>query len=259
MKKYHYVYRITNILNSKHYYGVRSCNCSPREDIGIKYFSSSTDKEFINDQIKNSANYKYKIIRIFKLREDALILEVKLHKKFDVASNELFYNRAIQTSKFFDTTGTKHTKETIDKLSGKIPWNKGIEFSEEHKKNISIAGKGRKHTKEAKKKISKFMKGREPWNKGRILSNIIGYECSKSATAKKINIYNEKDELMFECNGNFTNICIENNLPLSSLRKSYQDNNIKLFESKKGYSKKFIEKHKQFTSWYAKFIFTNKI
>lgn len=43
MKKYHYVYRITNKVENKHYYGSRSSNVPPIEDIGKKYFSSSSD------------------------------------------------------------------------------------------------------------------------------------------------------------------------------------------------------------------------
>jgi len=27
-KEYHYTYIITNIIENKHYYGVRSCNCN---------------------------------------------------------------------------------------------------------------------------------------------------------------------------------------------------------------------------------------
>ena len=52
--KYHYVYRITNKVCRKHYYGVRSSNNHPKQDIGIQYFSSSYDKDFIKDQKENS-------------------------------------------------------------------------------------------------------------------------------------------------------------------------------------------------------------
>jgi len=45
-KKFHYVYRITNIITKMYYYGDRSCDCHPSEDIGIKYFSSFTNKFF---------------------------------------------------------------------------------------------------------------------------------------------------------------------------------------------------------------------
>ena len=103
--KYHYVYRITNIITEMHYYGDRSCNCQPSEDLGVKYFSSFTNKLFKQDQQQNPQDYKYKIIKIFETcREDAKQLEVDLHKKFDVKNNPKFINRANQTSSGFNVT-----------------------------------------------------------------------------------------------------------------------------------------------------------
>ena len=48
---YHYLYRITNVVENKHYYGIRtSKNLLPKEDLGKKYLSSSQNKEFIKNQ-----------------------------------------------------------------------------------------------------------------------------------------------------------------------------------------------------------------
>ena len=104
-KKHHYVYRITNLVDGKHYYGSRTSKLRPEEDLGKKYFSSSRDKEFLKDQKKNPENYRYKIIRVFDDRREALKLEIELHEKFNVGVNESFYNRMKQTSTGFDTTG----------------------------------------------------------------------------------------------------------------------------------------------------------
>ena len=65
--KHHYTYRITNIIEKKYYYGVHSCDCLPKEDIGVKYFSSSKNKEFIKDQKENPQNYKYRLLKYFLL------------------------------------------------------------------------------------------------------------------------------------------------------------------------------------------------
>jgi hypothetical protein len=81
----YYVYRITHIFKHKHYYGFRSTSNDPKTDLGIKYFSSSKDKDFIKDQKENRSNYKYKIIKNFNNKNDALDLEIILHKKFNVA------------------------------------------------------------------------------------------------------------------------------------------------------------------------------
>lgn len=103
--RYHYTYRITNLVECKHYYGSRSSKVHPTEDLGIKYFSTSSDKDFKQDQLDNPQNYKYKIVRIFDTRKEALALEIKLHNKFSVGVNESFYNKAKQTSTGWDTTG----------------------------------------------------------------------------------------------------------------------------------------------------------
>lgn len=108
---YHYVYRITNIVENKHYYGSRTCECHPSEDIGILYFSSSRDKEFKNDQIENKENYIYKIVSIHETREDAIKKEIKLHEKFEVGQNSSFYNRAKQSTNGFISTNRVSVKD----------------------------------------------------------------------------------------------------------------------------------------------------
>jgi len=95
MKRYFYVYRITNKTINKHYYGVRSSIIEPHLDLGIKYFSSSTDKEFIKDQKINHKNYKYKVIKTFLSYDAASEYEIMLLKKFQAHKNEYFYNKAI--------------------------------------------------------------------------------------------------------------------------------------------------------------------
>ena len=153
MSKYHYVYRITNIQINKHYYGVRSSKVEPKLDLGIKYFSSSTNKDFIKEQKENKTIFKYKIIKQFENRIDAMNFEIKLHKKFEVGINESFYNKSKQTSSGFDTSGKGNyidengktilisRKEAILRglkgcTTGHIAWNKGLKMSEEH--NIKL-------------------------------------------------------------------------------------------------------------------------
>ena len=115
---YHYVYRITNILINKHYYGKRSSKIHPKEDLGVKYFSSSKDKKFTQDQKQNPQNYEYTIIAICDNSLEALELEIYLHDYFDVAKNENFYNRAKQTSVGWSNEGIACTKEQKAKISG---------------------------------------------------------------------------------------------------------------------------------------------
>ncbi len=151
MTKYHYVYRITNKKENKHYYGIRSSKVEPKLDLGFKYFSSSKDKAFISDQRENKDDYKYKVIKIFSSREEAIKLEIKLHNKFNVGISESFYNRAKQTSNKWDTTGINHTIEAKNKISKS---KKGIKMSEEFSKKISVARTGIKISDEGRKKLS---------------------------------------------------------------------------------------------------------
>jgi len=109
IKRYHYVYRITNTIQHKHYYGSRTTSkvkeITPSDDLGCIYFSSSSDKSFIQDQKDNPLYYKYKIIKIFNTKVEAVNFEIVLHNRFNVAVNNKFYNKAKQTSTKFNTTG----------------------------------------------------------------------------------------------------------------------------------------------------------
>lgn len=62
---------------------------------------------------------------------------------------------------------------------------------------------------------------------------------NKNPAAIKINIYNNDDELMYECHGNFDEICRENNLPGVTLRKVY------------GKRIHTGQRKTEFTGWYA--------
>lgn len=109
---FHYLYRITNLVEQKHYYGIRtSKHILPQDDLGVKYFSSSTDEEFISDQKKHPENYRYKVIIITNLRKKAGELEIKIHKKFNVGDNTKFYNKIIQSSSRLDPSGKVPVKD----------------------------------------------------------------------------------------------------------------------------------------------------
>lgn len=143
--RYHYVYRITNLVENKHYYGKRTSPIDPRLDLGTKYFSSSTNKEFVSEQKKNPQNYKYKVVRILKTAREAILYEAKVHSVFDVARNQKFYNLAKQTPNGFDTTGVpipelgrKRISETMKKRVAE-----GVVFNADHRANLSKASKGK--------------------------------------------------------------------------------------------------------------------
>ncbi len=109
-KSNHYTYLITELSTNMKYIGVRSCNGDPINDLGIKYFSSSSNKDFIKNQKENKNNYKYEVLSIYKSRKDAIIEEARLHELYNVKFNSTFYN-AYNSSKGFDATGMIYVKD----------------------------------------------------------------------------------------------------------------------------------------------------
>ena len=183
---YHYVYRITNLVESKHYYGKRSSKIEPHLDLGKKYFSSSKDKNFIKDQKENPQNYKYKVVFICKSARRAIELETTLHDMFDVGRNQSFYNKAKQNGNGFDSTGIVVVKNSLGEtfsvskddpgyISGELVGaNAGnVIVKDIHGNTFSVSvddpryisgelkhvADGYKHTSEAKRKMSDRNKG----------------------------------------------------------------------------------------------------
>ena len=183
---YHYVYRITNLVESKHYYGKRSSKIEPHLDLGKKYFSSSRDKDFMRDQKENPQNYKYKVVFICKSARRAIELETTLHDMFDVGRNQSFYNKVKQNGNGFDSTGIVVVKNSLGEtfsvskddpeyISGELVGvNTGnVIVKDIHGNTFSVsvddpryisgelkhAADGYKHTSEAKRKMSDRNKG----------------------------------------------------------------------------------------------------
>lgn len=103
--KYHYTYLITNLNptnNERYYIGVRSGKVTPESD--IKYMSSSN---YLHEDIKKfgKVNFEKIIIKEWASRELAERHEIRLHFEYDVARNEIFYNKANQLDNGFTTYG----------------------------------------------------------------------------------------------------------------------------------------------------------
>lgn len=129
-----YVYCIKNIINNKRYIGSRKCNGDPEDDLGIKYFSSSHNKEFMSEQKENPTLFEYEILKIFDNHKDMLEYEIYLHNLYDVGKNINFYNIVKQTSTGFSTSGCKMSKkyEMTDEIRQKI--SKGVKkYFETHR------------------------------------------------------------------------------------------------------------------------------
>jgi hypothetical protein len=147
-KKYHYTYYSYEEWGMG-YFGSRSCNCLPEED--LNYFGSFKDKSFKPTQ-------KIILKDDYATRKDAMRDEVILHNYYDVAANPHFANRAKQTSTRFTQAGVSPSEETRKKLSKA---GKGKKRSEETRKKMSQAFRGKFVSEETKEKVRQANLGKK--------------------------------------------------------------------------------------------------
>ena len=148
---YFYVYKITKISNGMYYIGSRGSKIEPLKDLGIKYFSSSRNKDFIKEQKANPKNFLYEVLEVCSSRKEAFEKEAEYQTKYNCGEDVFCYNKAINAIGF-TSYGRKVTQETRDKLSqankGKShpAWNKGIKMSPKPKTKelLSQQRKGKK-------------------------------------------------------------------------------------------------------------------
>ena len=140
------------------YIGKRQSIVKPVDDIGIKYFSSSKDSEFMEDQHENPRHYKYEVIKTFSSAKEQAEYEILLLEKYDVGKNPMFYNKAKATSAKFDRTGLKRTAKSKDEQSKRMT--------------------GKKYSKErvAKSKAGQIKAWKDPIIRERILKTVQGDE-----------------------------------------------------------------------------------
>jgi len=230
----HYTYLITN-LNENHqkifYIGVRSC----KDIINDSYMGSSKNlKEDI--QKYGIINFNKTILGIFNNRNDAILHEIYLHELFDVGKCDLFYNKVKQTTKGFDYSGNAHSVETKEKMSydrsGSKHWNYGKQWSDEHK--CKLRKKHKPHTKKYTEvecpycSVIGTSNNMSRWHFDNCLNhpkNRRTNSIKRKNLKRKSNIikfYDEYNNLIMTCHGNFIEFCKENKLPVSEFRKSYK-------------------------------------
>jgi len=92
-----YTYLLTHKITKQYYYGVRHSgigeNCTPEDDLGINYFTSSSRvKELINQYGPDS--FKYEIRRTFTSIRDARIWEHKVLRRMNVIHKQNWLNQS---------------------------------------------------------------------------------------------------------------------------------------------------------------------
>jgi hypothetical protein len=260
MKKYHYVYRITNTVLRKHYYGSRTSKIRPNLDLGVIYFSSSTDKNFLKDQKLNQKNYKYVIVRIFENRNDALLFEVYLHGRFNVAKNDNFYNKSQQTSSGFmygclGKNGEKNIRNKIINNNGDTLYKLSAKKGSLTKRNTITSNGLNTHQNAAKKYKERLDIVRDGQNLStrEKLKKPKKDKTNYQKEAEIINIYDNNNNLIYKVTINLRKFCKINNLPYVELYNSKR-NNIKLYEritDKRVISRLINKDYYKYLGWYA--------
>ena len=158
----YYTYSIKNLENGKFYIGSRTAKCmlnrKPEDDLGVKYFSSSKDKE-LRQAIKDG-NVKYTVLQEY---DDAKVCWraeqqlIAIYWKF--FGKDMSYNHSCVNCNgevIFSTSSTSPSEETRKKMSAA---KKGLHLSEETRKKLSVARKGSHPSEETRKKLSAVLKG----------------------------------------------------------------------------------------------------
>lgn len=161
---YYYVYRITCIHPQsleKYYYGYRSTSKLPSEDV---YWSSS---KYVLDAIRKygKQSFKKKILRRFNDKNSAMSFEMKLHEKFSVDINPIFFNKCKSTKWGFNCTGAILKGKTYEEIMGvekatKLRAIRSLASKGKNNKGINNPMYGRKHTDEMKTKLSAGRQGK---------------------------------------------------------------------------------------------------
>ena len=181
----HYIYKITNMINGKYYYGKRSCKGLAINDT---YMGSG---KLIKHAIKkySNENFKKEILAYCESSKDALELEEMVVT--DIEVNDYQCYNMIRGGK--GCKGLKHAEETKIKISSSLIGEKNPFFGKIHsddtkqKMSNSLKGrqahnKGKSMSEEARKKLSEARKGIAPYNKGKPMSE---EQRKKISEAKK--------------------------------------------------------------------------
>jgi len=189
-KKYHYLYKTTNLINDKFYVGMHST-----DDLNDGYLGSGK-------HLRNSINYygkqnfKFEILEFFNSREILIEEEEKLVDR-DFIKDPLCMNLRIGGHGAFPfhtfNLGSKRTEETKIKMGEWIRTdeykikiseaNLGKIRTDEHKEKYHNCKIGKKHSEASKLNMSEVMKGK---NKGKKHSEASKLNMSEAHKGKKL-------------------------------------------------------------------------
>ena len=176
-----YFYVIQDTRNGMYYAGAKWAQDADPTQFMVEggYVTSS---KIIKEIIEECGINVFRIVRL-KEMETPLSHETKFLQKVDAKNNPLFYNQHNGNGDFTNKKMTETSKTKISKA------REGMEFSREHKENLSKAAKNRKSSKqrslESREKSRKALLGREiTWN-DKISKTLKGRKESDETRKKK--------------------------------------------------------------------------
>lgn len=175
-----YVYKVTNKITGQFYIGMK---VSPGE-IGVDYFTSSTNKAFKQDFKENTCNYICE--KLVESTDRDYIAEQEADFIKESFNNDLCLNLAYHNGLMHKVVrhcseetkekigkknkGRKHTEATKNRMKGRIPWNKGRHMTADELKNHSMRMKKAMNSEATRLKCSKSHTGLSSAKKGTKLS-----------------------------------------------------------------------------------------
>jgi len=152
------IYKITNKQTGKFYIGSSI-------DIRQRWYAHKSKLRrdvHCNQHLQNSWNKYGEESFLFEVvlcvdEESLLTEEQRVMDETGCCDREIGYNKAIYSSS--PMKGKSHSDQAKKKISKA---SKSRVFSEETRRKLSIASKGRRHSEEAKKKMSEAKKGKAP-------------------------------------------------------------------------------------------------
>lgn len=172
---YGYIYETTNLVNGKKYIGQHKSNKFDNWYLGSGVILKKAIKKY------GKENFRTRIIEKINTNKD------------DLNNREIYwieYYNAVKSKKYYNNScgGEERNWQGFNraiKLGLKEHHCKRRKLSEETKKKISQANKGKRRTEEQRKQFSESHKGQPAWNKGKKTSLEIRNKLSKAHKGQK--------------------------------------------------------------------------
>lgn len=143
------IYKISNIINNRIYIG-STYNISARFSA---HKSSLRKNKHYNYKLQNDWNKSKGDNFIFEIIELCTKHMCLQREQFYIEKLNPYYNISLEASS--PMSNRKHNPETIKKLKGRKPWNKGIKRTHEEKQKMSENRKGIPYPEYAKENLRK--------------------------------------------------------------------------------------------------------